>query len=224
MSGLARVVAVLGPAAVGKTSVTRLIGQRAGFLVFRLREHVRETAEATVADPMRPGWFDGYTALSSVHAYMEGVARQESVHTVLMDNFPGTHTQVSLFLSLMHQIAPAATVSAVELVADVRVLWSRASARRVCQSCEQDPVGDPHVPAAASVSDPSVCARCGNQLAQREDDHLHEYLARLRRYHNLADGVRSAFIQAGIHVSQLNGGDPLEAVEQQFISLLTPKE
>lgn len=221
MSQLTRVVAVLGPPAVGKTSVTRLIGRHEGCHVFRLREHVQ--AEATVTDPVRPGWFDGYTALSSVHAYLDAVARQGSVHTVLMDNFPGTHTQVSLFLSLARQLAPAVTVSAVELVADAGVLWSRARARRVCQFCERDPAGDPHVPAAASASDPSACARCGHQLTRRQDDHPRACLARLSRYRDLADGVRTAFTDAGVLFRQLDASDSLQAVERKLMLLLIPQ-
>jgi len=224
MSRLARVVAVLGPAAAGKTSLTRLIGQRQGYDAFRLREHVRESSEATISDPMRPGWFDDYTALSSVHAYLEEMVRQGIVHTVLMDNFPGTSTQVGLFMSLVRQLAPTASVAAVELVAEDRVLWSRASARRVCQSCEQDPADDPHLPAVARYGESALCARCGQQLTQRVDDSFDAHLDRLRRYHNLADGVRSTFTLTGIRIAQLNGGDTLQAVERQFMFLLNSQE
>ncbi len=154
-------IAVVGPPAAGKTTLTLQLGQPPGRRVFRLREHVPHAVlAATATDAARLGWIDNFTVITSVHQYVETLIRDSTIHTLLLDNFPGTGTQASLFLSVLRQLAPRCTVMAVELTSDLMVLRHRALQRRVCPTCEHDPLCDPRLPAAASPADPSRCARC----------------------------------------------------------------
>jgi adenylate kinase family enzyme len=99
-----------------------------GRRVFRLREHVPQTIlAATATDTQRLGWIDDFTVITSVHEYVETAIRQGDVHTLLLDNFPGTGTQVSLFLSVLRQLAPSCTVSAVELIREWSPSWRAAA-------------------------------------------------------------------------------------------------
>jgi len=222
---LTRVISLIGPPAAGKSALALRLGQERGFAVFRLREHVPQAVlAATATDAVRLGWIDDFTVMTSVHGYVERVTRESTVRTILLDNFPGTETQVSLFLSLMRQLAPGCTVAAVELAAQEFVLRQRSSGRRVCGYCERDPLCDPRLPAAASADDPRRCARCDHLLTARHGDDPSVYHVRMRRYHELSDGIRSAFAHAGIPVPLLASGGPLGRTAEQFTTLFPTEE
>lgn len=104
---LQNVVAVIGSPAVGKTTLTMRLANRPGWQVFRLREHVPEVilaATATSAD--RVGWIDDLTVTRALQGYVERVVADGAVHAVLLDNFPGTGTQVQVLLSVLGRLAP----------------------------------------------------------------------------------------------------------------------
>jgi adenylate kinase family enzyme len=136
---LLNVIAVIGPPAVGKTALAMRIGQLPGTRVFRLREHVPQNSLAnTVTSAERLSWIDDITVITSARGYLETLILEGEIHTLLLDNFPGTGTQVGLFFSMLRQRAPGCIVRAIELVADPDVLRRRASSRRVCHHCERD--------------------------------------------------------------------------------------
>jgi adenylate kinase len=165
MEHIIAVIAVIGPPAVGKTTLTMRLGENHGCSVFRLREHVPKVMlAAAAANSDRVDWVDDVTVARALLAYAERVSGDESVHTVLLDNFPGSGTQVGLLLGILARLAPECAVTAAELVADDRVRLARVRARRVCHTCERDPVHDPRLPAQAVLGDPRRCARCGGTL------------------------------------------------------------
>ena len=130
-------IAVIGPPAVGKTALTLLLGQLPGRQVFRLREYVPETilaATATSAEQL--GWIDDLTVTMALRAYLDSVVTDCTVHTVLLDNFPGSAQQVRLFLSIIRKLAPTCAIHPVELVADPATLNRRTRERRVCHQCD----------------------------------------------------------------------------------------
>jgi adenylate kinase len=222
---LKRAIALTGPPAAGKSALTLRLAQERGYSVFRLREHVPQAVlAATATDAGRVGWIDNFTVMSSVQGYLEQAASDPAVSTVLLDNFPGTETQVSLFLSLLRQVAPGCSAGAAELTAPELVLRQRSGARRVCGYCERDPLCDPRLPAQPSAADPQRCARCDHLLTARHGDEPTVCHARMRRYHELADGVRQAFTHAGIPVPLLLSGGPLDEVAARFTALFPPKE
>jgi adenylate kinase len=206
---------------VGKTTLTMRLGQQAGRRVFRLREHVPQpllAATATTAE--RLGWIDDFTVITCVHQYVESLIRDGGVHTILLDNFPGTATQVSLFLSVLRQLAPDCRVSAIELVADPIVLHGRMRDRRVCRYCEYDPLCDPRLPAEVSVADPGHCARCKQPLVAGRGDAPIISRARMRRYQEVAGGIRQAFVALGIAVTPLDGSRSVDDTAEELAALL----
>ncbi|MGH7866134.1 MAG: hypothetical protein ACREP9_00555, partial [Candidatus Dormibacteraceae bacterium] len=122
---LDHVIAVIGPPAAGKTALTSQLDQRPGHGVFRLQEHLPEASPAAAAQAEAYEEIDDFTVIASAHTYIDSIVREGRVQILLLDGFPGTGTQVSLFLSLLGQLAPCCVVAAVELVADPVVLAGR---------------------------------------------------------------------------------------------------
>lgn len=210
---LVNVIAVIGPPAVGKTTLAMQIGQLPGRRVFRLREHAPQNSlAAAVTNAERLGWIDDITVITIVREYLDNLIREGEIHTLVLDNFPGRAIQVRLFLSVMQQLAPDCIVQAIELVADPVVLRRRAALRRVCQHCERDPLRDPRLPATASTVDPRRCARCDYLLHTRPGDIPTVYEARNQRYHQIVGGIRRAFANEGITVTRLDNHQSLDVI------------
>jgi adenylate kinase family enzyme len=155
------VLAVVGPPAAGKTTLTLRLGDRPGCEVFRLRKHVPTASLAAAAvHTDRVDWVDDLTVARALRGYVERRAFDGAVHTVLLDNFPGSGTQVRLLFGILGRLAPGCHVQAVELLVDEHVRERRLCSQRVCHQCEQDPIRDPRIPAVARQDDPQRCASC----------------------------------------------------------------
>jgi adenylate kinase len=219
---LHNVVAVIGPPAVGKTMLTMQLAGLPGCQVFRLREHVPEVIlAATATSAERLGWIDDVTIARALRTYFEQMVPDASVRSVLLDNFPGSGSQVRLLLGVLRRLAPGCAVRAVELTAAWRVREQRVLGRRVCHQCEQDPIHDPRIPAAASPDDPQHCARCGGVLHPRRGDAPRLFAMRTQRYEGEAVGIRAAYAEAGIPVVRLDSGRPLEALIADISALMS---
>ncbi len=221
---LKRVIAVIGPPAVGKTTLTMQFGRLPGQDVFRLREHVPETIlAATATSAERLGWIDDVTVAVALRRYVESVINEDSMYTVLFDNFPGSARQVGILLSTVHKLVPKCPVHPVELVAAETALNRRIRERRVCHRCEHDPIHDPRLPALASPADPRRCGRCNNILHPRRGDAPRLLAARMQRYRQAAEGIRAAFAGAGITVLQLESNGPLGQIADELTALLNAR-
>jgi adenylate kinase family enzyme len=186
---------LLGPPAVGKTTISNTLADRGGVQVFRLREfakqlRVREPQAGRLfvsRDPL--GWFgDGAVAYCLRRAFVDDLGPAGGV--VVLENLPGSQVQVGQ----VHAVAAGRGVPLVlvELAAPEAVLRRRAEARRVCPTCEHDLYGDPYVPARVSADDPDVCGGCGGKVAPRRADRPAIFTARLARFHERIDDIRRA--------------------------------
>jgi adenylate kinase len=221
---LERTLAVIGPPAAGKTTLTVQLGRLPGCGVFRLREHVPETIlAATATSAERLGWIDDLTVTRALRGYVESVVSEPAVHTILMDNFPGSNTQTYLLLSVLRKLVPECVVHVVELLADPAILNRRVRDRRVCHRCERDPIHDPRLPAPPNPADPRRCARCNSILHPRRGDAPRLFSARMRRYEQAAKGIRDAFASAGIEVLQLDSNRPPEQTASDLSLLLATR-
>lgn len=217
-------VAIIGPPAVGKTTLTMQLGQVPGRRVFRLREHVPDTIlAATATSSERLGWIDDVTVARALRRYIESIASDGLTRVVLLDNFPGSATQAQLLVRTLRKAAPACIVQPVELVATITTLYRRVRDRRVCHRCEQDPIHDPRLPAATSSADPQRCATCNNILHPRRGDAPRLLRARMQRYEQAIPGIRGAFACAGIDVLQLDSDRPPDHTAAELSSLLTTR-
>jgi adenylate kinase len=218
-----QVIAFIGPPAVGKTTLTIQLGEDAGCTVFRLREHVPQEMPAAAANSDRVDWVDDVTVARALRAYIEETTADKSVHTALLDNFPGSGIQVRLLLGVLHRLQPECTVTAVELVLDERVRQRRVRSRRVCHTCEHDPVHDPRLPAVASSGDPWRCARCGGVLHPRRGDAPRLVAARTTRFEHEAPGLRRAFADAGVEIVRVDASRAVADLTAELSLLITTR-
>jgi adenylate kinase len=221
---LERALAIIGPPAAGKTTLTVWLGKTPGYNVFRLREHVPEIMlAATATSAERLGWLDDLTVTRALRGYLETVIQISTVHTVLLDNFPGSDTQVRLLASLLGKLAPRSTLYVAELVATPVVLERRVRGRRVCHQCERDPIHDPRLPAEPSPTDSRRCARCNSILHPRRGDAPRLWTARMQRYTTAVIGIRAAFADAGIDVLQVDSDRSPERIASELSLLLATR-
>jgi adenylate kinase len=219
-----RVIAVIGPPAVGKTTLTTRLGEAPGCAIFRLREHVPQTALAAAsANPDRVDWIDDLIVTRVLRTYVGRAAAGKSVCTVLFDNFPGSALQVELLLGVLSRLAPACGLTAVELRADERTRQQRVENRRVCHTCEHDPVHDPRLPATPCSSDPWRCARCGGLLHPRRGDAPRLFSARTARFEAEAPAVRQALADAGISIVTTDAVRPADVICEELSPLITSR-
>lgn len=219
-----QVIAFIGPPAVGKTTLTIWLGESAGCTVFRLREHVpQEMLAAAAANSDRVDWVDDVTVARALRAYIEEATTDKSGHTALLDNFPGSGIQVRLLLGILHRLRPGCTVTAVELVLDERVRQERVRSRRVCHTCERDPVHDPRLPAVASSGNPWRCARCGGVLHPRRGDAPRLVAGRTSRFEHEAPGLRQAFTDAGAEIMRIDASRAVADLTAELSLLITTR-
>ncbi|RMI33578.1 adenylate kinase family protein [Nocardia stercoris] len=218
---LSLVVPIFGPPAAGKTTLTLQLSRAPGRRIFRLREHVpQETLAATASSPEQLGWIDDFTVGNAVRRYFADITTEPDVHTVLLDNFPGSGIQVGQLMAAIETLFPVPHVEAVEVITDARTLRQRARNRKVCHHCERDPIHDPRLPATATAVDPWTCAGCGGLLHPRRGDSPRLFKARLQRYHRSAEEIRACLAAAEIPLSQLDTTNTIDGAAELLAPLL----
>ena len=188
-------LALLGPPAAGKTTITAAVCDGGGIAAFRLRDFALACRtygwlpgdEFDRRDDL--GWLTATTVASVLRvAFTE--RRFGRYGPVIFDNFPGSADQ----LHLLHDISVAcgARLGILELTADNTELCRRAIERRVCAQCEPDPLSDPHRPAHRSPDHPQQCMTCSGPLSQRPSDEPSVFRTRLDRYRARIPAIHAA--------------------------------
>lgn len=179
------IVAVVGPPAAGKTTVTRLLstlldgkflnpdelarlGRRDGWLT---------PTTPAVADADGDRDFD-HRALRA--ALRQGALRRAGVLTVLDDLVVTAETLNALAASYPR---PHDWLHVIELDATDMVLLRR-TVDWFCPVCRPDPGGGPYQPAPTDSQRPPVCDTCERPLMTRSIDQPHIFLKRLMHYRN----------------------------------------
>lgn len=184
-------LALTGPPAVGKTTLSAQLAAVHGAQVFRLREFAHDVRHRIDVDPALfatedpLGWLPDRTVRVLLDSALGG--RGPSDVTVL-ENLPGTIIQLRTISEIGRRLG--LPVAVIELTAPDAIVIGRSLTRRVCPACEPDLDADPHRPARAAAADSSTCATCGNPLRRRRCDGTARYELKLRRFRSRIPGIR----------------------------------
>jgi len=172
---------LLGPPGVGKGTLAEMLCERFGFMHVSTGDILREEVRRGTDLGLRvKGYMDsgGLVPDEVIGAIIAGRLAEDDVQRrgCLLDGFPRTLPQATLFDRLIHDGAPALD-RVLLLQADEELLLKRLTARRVCARCR----------AVFNVlftppRQEGVCDRCGGPLEQRRDDTDATARERLRVY------------------------------------------
>ena len=127
----------------------------------------------------------------------------------LLDGFPRTVLQAEAL----------ETFAKIDAVIDIDVsdekLVERLSGRRVCLSCG----GTYHV---SLLGDSTTCAKCGEQLIQRDDDKAETVLSRLSVYHAQTAPLIDFYTQRGL-LKAVDGAQPMDECYAAILEALGVK-
>lgn len=202
-------VAVVGPPGAGKSTVVRALAAEGGLPVFRLREAVRARPEllaglAPSRDPL--GWVGLAAVRRLLRATFVDGRFGVGFSAVLLDNFPGTASQLTLLAEIGE--ATHGRVALLELHADPRTVVGRVERRRVCLVCGLDA----HAPAALAADDPERCGSCRTVLTCRETDLPRLHALRLARYAANRPEIAESAAGRGIPHLVVNADDTVSEV------------
>ncbi|MGH3719551.1 MAG: hypothetical protein ACRDRI_12080 [Pseudonocardiaceae bacterium] len=222
-----RFVAVVGPPAVGKSTVSRALADSLGAQVFRLREFAHECRSQGTADERlferrdSLGWLPEETVFLLLQAAF--IHRQFSAGgLVVLENFPGSLTQLLLLKATAVQLHAPLTL--IELAAADTVVAARARTRRVCPTCEPDTHGDPHRPAHPTTHDLDRCERCGGEVLPRRGDEPERFAARLARFRRRISAIRRAATALHIPYHQADATRDPDTCLQSVVTALAATE
>jgi len=216
-------IAVVGPPAVGKSTVTTSLAARLDAEVFRLRDfaarfrrdHLHLEVLFEPVDAL--GWF-GDPAVEVLLTAAFGLPTL--VGTVLLENFPGSVAQLRFLSELAAERGWIFRI--VELAAPDAVVAARSDARRVCPACEPGPSGYPHRPARACPGHPHACSDCGGRLQRRRCDEPDRFTARLHRFRAHLPDLRAATRASGVPHVVIDAADEPAAVLRAVLSACQP--
>ena len=212
-------IAVLGPPAAGKSTLTASLADRIGASVFRLREfahrHRHRTSTLRVTHWLGPvdwlGWFGDDVVLHLLHAALVGGAfGNEHGSVVVLENLPGNERQLLCLGSVVALLG--APLGLIELSAPDELVRARSRSRRVCPTCEPDPLGDPHRPALAVPDRPDLCIRCGGAIVARRSDASERFEAKLTRFRATIGDIRRAATELDLPYRTVDVAAPIADV------------
>jgi adenylate kinase len=215
-------ISLLGPPNVGKSMLTDVLSAHLGAAVIRPRDAIQQTLaqQPYVEELFAPvddlGWTSDYALAYAVRKAIDTLLLK--VQKVILENLPWDGLQL---LDLVHLISRTSSELVVLLIdAPDDVLLQRANRRRVCQTCERDPRGDPRRPAIQAVGDAERCGICGSQLAVRPDDTPEILTRRLNRSRGYLAEIMHYANSANIPIHHLDGTQsPEEVASMAFVIL-----
>lgn len=193
-------VSVLGPPAIGKSSLTTFLAELLSARLFRLRDFARYYRQQPGIDQ---GLFDsvdslGWLSDETVEMLLSAVLAPEvpGHELVLMENFPGSVHQLRLVVERTRALKVPFHV--VELTAPKSITEARSQQRRVCVTCEPDEAGDPHRPALPHPNDPALCRTCAQPTQPRAGDDPEIFAARSARFRARISAIRDEIDALGV--------------------------
>ena len=206
-------VIFLGPPGAGKSTQAVRVCERLGIPQISTGDILRRA--------MKEGTPTGLAAKSYVDKGLlvpdevviaivrERLAMEDCRKGYILDGFPRTVPQAEALAQFVQ----------IDAVIDIEVsdekLTERLSGRRVCLNCG----GTYHV---STLGGKTTCAKCGNELIQRNDDKAETVLSRLSVYHAQTAPLIDYYAQLGL-LRTIDGAQPMEACFEAILSALGEK-
>jgi adenylate kinase family enzyme len=216
-------IAVIGPPAVGKTSLADALAQALSARVFAWRAFARtrraQRLPAEVAVDPRGEYADAVVDELLRDAFLHG-GFPAFGRPVILPGFPVTVAH----LVLLHSVARTRGVPlrVLEIDAINGVLMARAYHRRLCLACRPDPDGEPHDIASADPRMPTRCDVCAGPLAIRCADRQITFVTRLAQYREQRPAMWAAAYTARIPWAQVNAASSAAAASLALRLLAVP--
>ncbi|MEU4243126.1 hypothetical protein [Actinoplanes sp. NPDC026619] len=204
----ARWVALVGPPAAGKSTLAASLHTVAGGQIFRLRDFaIRCRASGWIHNELfssrdELGWFGDDTVTGLLDAAVHH--RFLDAPLMVFENFPGSDHQLRVLYRAAGRCSADLLLLGVGLDADDQVLSRRRAGRRVCLSCEPDPLGEAHRSAVSAPGHPDRCAVCDGPLRRRRTDQLRVFDARVQRFRRRVGSILSAARDLDLPVRQID--------------------
>lgn len=212
-------IVLIGPQGSGKgTQADRLVNSL-GVMKISTGELFRaERAAGTELGKLVAGILDAGelvpddVTIAIVESRLEEIDRGAALGAVF-DGFPRNLSQAEA-LDVALDGRGAAIDHVVEIAISEDKLVRRLSGRRVCSNC-----GAVYHIDHAPPSVPGVCDRCGGKVEQRADDTPEAIRRRLAIFAEMTRPLLAYYAERGI-VSQVDGDQPMEAVEKDILSII----
>ena len=213
-------ISILGPPAVGKSTLVDGLVRRTGWSTFKIRDffyrHLatepRLQLMAQRTDAL--GWFSNDLVEEILaSAFPAGLTKDAT--PLIVESFPGNECQVRQLITAVGNPELVIVMSAPD-----RVLRCRADKRVVCSNCDHDPQSQSHRPAVPNQLHPGLCARCGGQLSHRAHDDSAVFQRRLLRYKTNRPDIAHAFARACVPMAVVDGSQTPDRILTRCHQLL----
>lgn len=142
------------------------------------------------------------------------------IDTLILDGYPRTVQQAQLFIELLKNKFPNASLRVVELTVSDDTIVHRLANRLICEKCQT-----PYSRKLLKDPEKLICESCGGTLIQREDDKEEVVRKRLKVYTEHANPLRNFYQTMGTQIDQLNteNGHMLEDFKK-LLKEIVPEE
>ena len=203
----------LGPPGAGKGTQAQVVCQKLGIPQISTGDMLRAAISAQTETGLKAKAYMDQGQLVPdevvIDIVRERLEHDDCKNGYLLDGFPRTVLQAEAL----------ETFAKIDAVIDIDVsdekLVERLSGRRVCLSCG----GTYHV---SMLNGSTTCAKCGEQLIQRDDDKAETVLSRLSVYHAQTAPLIDFYTQRGL-LKAVDGAQPMDECYAAILEALGAK-
>jgi adenylate kinase len=194
----ARLICVLGPPAVGKTTLTGRLTCDLDANVLRPRDVIRDAiAHCPAARELFETDDAGRVPDESLGLALRMAARRMQ-RTTILENLPWTPPQLADLAT-----CAAGALMILHLRAPDDLLAQRRRSRTYCPAC---------YPLPAQTAKAGMCGRCGSALAHRNDDDVTAFAERLNLHYTLMRGIISFAHRIDVPVASLDASQEPDGI------------